>query len=106
MKKLKYMPIDSDYTELLEKEMAKDNSRVIFFSFSEEPQLEESNGKIKKIKDIKDEGSFLLFDNGDMVRLDRIVVINGIPGPAYDEYDAYALAPLTCKAGYDESMCK
>lgn len=106
MKKLKYMPIDSDYSELLEKEMAKDNSRVIFFSFSGEPQLEESNGKIKKIKDIKDEGSFLLFDNGDMVRLDRIVVINGIPGPAYDEYDAYALAPLTCKAGYDESMCK
>lgn len=69
MKKLKYMPIDSDYTELLEKEMAKDNSRVIFFSFSEEPQLEESNGKIKKIEDIKDEGSFLIFYNGDMVRL-------------------------------------
>lgn len=106
MKKLKYMPIDSDYTELLEKEMAKDNSRVIFFFFSEEPQLEESNGKIKKIEDIKDEGSFLIFYNGDMVRLDRIVVINGIPGPAYDEYDAYALAPLTCKAGYDEPMCE
>jgi len=106
MKKLKYMPIDSDYTELLEKEMSKDNSRVVFFSFSEEPQLEESNGQIIKIKDIKEEGSFLLFDNGDRVRLDRIVVINGIPGPAYDEYDAYALAPLTCKAGYDESMCE
>jgi uncharacterized protein (UPF0248 family) len=99
------MPIDSDYTELLESEMAKNNSRVIYFSFSKEPELEESNGKIIKIENIKDEGSFLLFDNGDKVRLDRIVVINGKPGPAYDEYDAYALAPLTCKAGYDESMC-
>ncbi len=103
--KYKYMPIDSDYTELLESEMAKNNSRVIYFSFSKEPELEESNGKIIKIENIKDEGSFLLFDNGDKVRLDRIVVINGKPGPAYDEYDAYALAPLTCKAGYDESMC-
>jgi len=99
------MPIDSDYTELLESEMAKNNSRVIYFSFSKEPELEESNGKIIKIENIKDEGSFLLFDNGDKVRLDRIVVINGKPGPAYDEYDAYSLAPLTCKAGYDESMC-
>src|SRR5690554_389902 len=105
MKKYKYMPIDHDYTELLKKEMTKDNSRVIFFSFLEYPQLEESNGKIIKIEDIKDEGSFLSFENGDKVRLDRIVVINGVPGPAYDEYDAYALAPLTCKAGYDESMC-
>jgi uncharacterized protein (UPF0248 family) len=105
MMKYKYMPIDSDYTELLESEMAKNNSRVIYFSFSKEPELEESNGKIIKIENIKDEGSFLLFDNGDKVRLDRIVVINGKPGPAYDEYDAYALAPLTCKAGYDESMC-
>ena len=104
--KLKYMPINSDYTDLLEEEMAKANSRVIYFSFSEEPQLDESNGKILKIEKIKDEGSFLLFNNGDKVRLDRIVVINGIPGPAYDEYDAYALATLTCKAGYDESMCE
>ena len=103
--KYKYMPIDSDYTELLESEMAKNNSRVIYFSFSKEPELEESNGKIIKIENIKDEGSFLLFDNGDKVRLDRIVVINGKPGPAYDEYDAYALAPLTCKDGYDESLC-
>lgn len=105
MMKLKYMPIDSDYTEMLEMAMAKNNSRVIYFSFSKEPELEESNGKIIKIEDIKGEGSFLIFDNGDKVRLDRIVVINGKPGPAYDEYDAYALAPLTCKAGYDESMC-
>ena len=48
------------------------------------------------------EGVFLLFDKRDRVRLDRIIVINGIPGPAYDEYDSYALAPLTCQAGYDD----
>ena len=101
----KYMPIDPDYTDIIEKEMANDNSRVIYFSFPEEPELEESNGKIVKIEDVKDEGSFIFFENGEKVRLDRIVVINGKPGPAYDEYDAFALAPLTCKAGYDDSMC-
>ena len=105
MMKLKYMPINPDYTELLEAEMTNSNSRVIYFSFSSEPELEESNGKILKIENVKDEGSFLVFESGDKVRIDRIVVINGKPGPAYDEYDAYALAPLTCKAGYDESMC-
>ena len=99
------MPIDQDYTDMLETEITKDNCKVVYFSFSKEPQLEESNGKILKIEDIKNEGSFLLFENGDKVRLDRIVVVNGKPGPAYDEYDAYALAPLTCKAGYDGSMC-
>lgn len=52
------MPIDSDYTELLESEMAKNNSRVIYFSFSKEPELEESNGKIIKIENIKDEVRF------------------------------------------------
>ena len=103
--KSKYMPTDPDYTDMLETEMTKDNSKVVYFSFSKEPQLEESNGKILKIEDIKNEGSFLFFENGDKVRLDRIVVVNGKPGPAYDEYDAYALAPLTCKAGYDGSMC-
>ena len=52
MMKLKYMPIHSDYTDLLEEEMAKDHSRVIYFSISEEPQLDESNGKILKIENI------------------------------------------------------
>jgi hypothetical protein len=47
----------------------------------------------------------MVFENGDEVRTDRIIVYNGKPGPAYDEYDAYALAPLTCKAGYDDDDC-
>ena len=49
MKKLKYMPIDSDYTELLEKKWQKIIQELCFF-FSEEPQLEESNGKIKRLR--------------------------------------------------------
>ncbi len=99
------MPVDSDYLDIINQEMAKDSSKVVYFAFSKEPELEESNGKILRIEDIRDKGSFLIFEDDEKVRLDRIVVINGKPGPAYDEYDAYALAPLTCKAGYDGSMC-
>ena len=100
--KPKYMPIDSGYFELFEQEMEKNDVRVIYFAFANEPELEESRGKIIEVDDKGQEGLFLLFENGDEVRLDRIIVINGIPGPAYDEYDSYALAPLTCQAGYDD----
>lgn len=100
--KTKYLPIDPSYLELFEQEMAKEESRVIYFAFTEEPELEECRGKIHQVTDIDKEGVFLFLQNGDKVRVDRIVVINGIPGPAYDEYDAYALAPLTCQGGYDD----
>lgn len=101
--KSKYMPVDPDFFELFEQEMKKGDIKVIYFAF-EEPELEESRGKITKIDKIKNEGEHLFMENGDKVRLDRIVVLNGKPGPAYDEYDSYALAPLTCKAGYSD--CK
>jgi hypothetical protein len=100
--KPKYMPVDPGYFEIFEREMEKDDARVIYFAFAGEPKLEESRGKITGVEDQGKEGHCLRFENNDQVRLDRIVVINGIPGPAYDEYDSYALAPLTCQAGYDD----
>lgn len=100
--KTAYMPIDPVYFELFEQEMVKKESRIIYFAYTDEPELEECRGKILKTVEVDREGIFLFLDNGDRVRADRVVVINGKPGPAYDEYDAYALAPLTCKAGYDD----
>ncbi len=100
--KPKYLPIDPAYFELFKQEMGKDEARVIYFAFCNEPELKESRGKIIGMDDQGKEGEFLLFEKRDRVRLDRIIVINGIPGPAYDEYDSYALAPLTCQAGYDD----
>lgn len=102
----RYLPIDPEYFEIIKEQMKNDETRVIYFTFSDEPELGESNGRIIKIENNREEGDFLIFENGEKVRLDRIVVISGIPGPAYDEYDSYALAPLTCKAGYDDSFCE
>lgn len=99
--KPKYMPVDPGYFELFEEEMKKEEARAIYFAFTDEPELEESHGKITGIQD-DGEGYHLFFENGDRVRLDRIIVINGKPGPAYDEYDSFALAPLTCEGGYGD----
>lgn len=96
------MPVDPDFFELLERENQKEEVKVVYFLFTSEPELGESRGKIRNIEQVKNEGEFLFMENGEKVRLDRVVVVNGKPGPAYDEYDSYALAPLTCQAGYSD----
>lgn len=95
-----YLPIDPDFFLLFETEMKKDSIKVV--CFGEGTKLEEINGKAEAI--IKKSGNeyFMKFQNGEEVRVDRIIVYNGKPGPAFDEYDAYALECLSCKAGYEE----
>lgn len=100
-----YLPIDLDYFELLEKEVQKESVRVFYFNQENYPNLDEIKGKASRIEKDDTNAYYMFFENNDKVRLDRIVVFNGIPGPAYDEYDAFALAPLTCKAGYDDEDC-
>lgn len=100
--KTAYKHIDPDYFELFEESIGSNNSRVIYFDLTDEPILKEAKGNIKYIERKEDLGYYIIFQNNDWVRADRIVVFNGKPGPAYDEYDAYGLAPLTCKAGYDD----
>ena len=95
-----YLPIDPDFFDYFEKEKKNDSTKVVYFG--EGTNLEEVNGKIKVI--VKKNGSeyFLLFKTGEEVRIDRIIVYNGKPGPAFDEYDAFALECLSCRAGYEE----
>lgn len=100
--KTSYLPIDPEYFDLFEREIQKEQLKVFYFGFENYPMLDESSGKVEKIDKNEKKEYYLYFENGDQVRVDRIVVFNGIPGPAFDEYDAYALAPLTCKAGYDD----
>ena len=95
-----YLPIDPDFFEMFEKEKEKDSVRVVYFE--EGTNLEEVNDKLESV--IKHVGNeyFMRFAAGEEVRVDRIITYNGKPGPAYDEYDAFALECLSCKAGYEE----
>ncbi len=96
----RYIPADPDYYEMIEKEKAEKDTAVIHY-FKDENQLGEEKAKINGIKKNHLNEDFVALDNGKGIRIDRIIVVNGKPGPAYDEYDAYALACLDCMGGMD-----
>lgn len=93
-----YAPVDPDYFEIVGKEIEKNKLSTIFY-FEKKNIVGEEKGKIKKIETIDNFGKYVLLQSGKLLRLDRIITINGIPGPAYDEYDRFALACLDCNVG-------
>ena len=95
-----YLPIDPDFFDMFEKEIKKESMRVVYFG--EGTHLEEVKGKAETIVNKNGNEYFIKYVSGEEVRVDRIIVYNGKPGPAFEEYDAYALECLSCKAGYEE----
>lgn len=95
-----YLPINPDFIERFEKEIEKDSTRVIYFGKG--ASLEEVNGKAEALITKYNFEYYIKYFSGKEVRADRIITYNGKPGPAFDEYDAFALACLSCKAGYEE----
>lgn len=87
--------VDPIYDEIFAREQTKDISRVIYFGKGSD--LEEVKGKItgNQKNDLNEE--YMVFDSGEKVRIDRIISINGIPGPAFQEYDNYGMACLECQ---------
>lgn|SRR5690554_2394640 len=98
--KPRYIPVDPDYHEMIKSEREKNKVAVIHY-FKDENSLKEERGRIKGITTNHRNEEFISLDTGKGIRIDRIIVINGKPGPAYDEYDAYALACLDCMGGMD-----
>lgn len=94
-----YHPINPDFFELFDKEKENDTTRVVYFG--EGSNLEEVTSKIDKVVNNEENEYFMKFQNGKEVRVDRIIVYNGKPGPAFDEYDTFANECLSCRAGYD-----
>ncbi|WP_053186277.1 hypothetical protein [Sunxiuqinia dokdonensis] len=94
-----FSPIPPDYYDMFLEEQKKEFSKVFYFVTGND--VEEAKGKITGL--VKSDGfkKYLTFDSGDKVRVDRIITVNGIPGPAYDEYDSYALACLNCNVQAD-----
>lgn len=97
--KTDYSPVYPVYYEVFSAEQEKEFSKVFYFGKGSE--VEEEGGKITGLVKQDAFEEFLFFDTGQKVRIDRIITINGIPGPAYDEYDSFALACLDCSAGMD-----
>lgn len=95
-----YNPVDPDFHDIVEKEKSRKPESVVHY-FGPDDQVEEVKGALKEIVTDKNHEEYLLLETGDKVRLDRIIVVNGKPGPAYDEYDSYALQCLDCTGGMD-----
>ncbi len=99
MNNLPYTPIDYDLMQMLDGEKNKASTRV--FYFGEGTNIEEYEGKLTGLVLKNSYEYYMHFVSGEEVRIDRIISYNLKPGPAYDEYDSYALQCLTCQAGYD-----
>ena len=97
--KTDFTPVQPEYYDIFKDEQKKEVSKVFYFGSGQE--LEEAAGKITGLENIENFEKYMIFDSGDKVRVDRIITINGIPGPAYDEYDAYALECLNCNVKTD-----
>lgn len=92
--KTNFNPVYPHFYEIFSEAQRKEISRVIYFGTGID--LEEVRGKITGItkNDLNEE--YLCFAAGEEVRIDRIISINGIPGPAFEEYDNYGMACLDC----------
>ncbi|MEP0366108.1 MAG: hypothetical protein ABJN36_17890 [Cyclobacteriaceae bacterium] len=92
----KYLPVDPDFEQnvYLNVEEAQ-NGKVHYFDYNGSIGLGE--GRIESLEKLP-EGYFIsMSETDDLIRLDKIITLFGNPGPAYDEYDRYANACLTCE---------
>ena len=93
-----YKPVDHDFYDLLEPHFGK---KVKVYFFNPNMQVEVSIGILFNIIS-QDKAVFLEIQCDKTVRIDRIVTINGKPGPAYDEYDCLAQNSFSLLKGYEE----
>lgn len=90
-----YTPVAWEYREVITEEIEKGTAGKIFY-FCAEEHICEQVGQIQEMQEIKHEGIFILLINGAKIRIDRIITLFGKPGAAYDTYDAYANACMSC----------
>ena len=96
-----YLPVAWEYREVIEEQIKKKAVGKVFF-FGENQSICEGNGTILQMIEIQKEGIFIILENEFRIRIDRIITLFGKPGAAYDEYDAFANACMSCTGGYEK----
>src|SRR5690606_11695204 len=95
-----YTPVAYDFRETIEAEIAKGTSGKIFF-FNGDQADDCMEDKVTVMEEIPGKGIFITLDTSGSIRIDRIITLFGKPVPAYEAYDAYANACLSCTGSYD-----
>ncbi|WMJ75184.1 hypothetical protein RCC89_18735 [Cytophagaceae bacterium ABcell3] len=80
-----YVPVPQDFRNTIEDIKTKEIFSEIFY-FDEHEVLHTSKGVIEGIASLQEEGDYLITNNKEKIRLDRIVKIEGVPGPALKSY--------------------
>jgi len=93
-----FTPVSYDHREMIEEEINKCTHSKVFF-FDTDLKLNCVEGQLTRLVEFKDRGWFINVYPASLIRIDRIITVNGRPGPAYDEYDSYANACMDCKGG-------
>lgn len=91
-----YTPVLWVYREIIDEQIQKQEAGRIFY-FCHHEGIREASGSILKIEEFKDKGVFILLSSEIKIRIDRIITLFRKPGAAYDEYDAYANACMSCR---------
>ncbi|HBG86004.1 MAG: hypothetical protein GXY94_08485 [Bacteroidales bacterium] len=91
-----YLPFDSDYFKQIE--ILKGLDCKINY-FDAEGKVMDAKGSISGTYSPDNFATFVVINNDIAIRTDRIITLNGKPGPAFDEYDLFALQCLTCMGG-------
>lgn len=96
-----YLPVPWDFREMLDEAMEKNKNGLIHY-FSDEPRIESvprierAQGRVVELLR-EPSGEYLLTDTGEKVRLDKIITLFGLPGPAFDDYESYGNACMNCR---------
>ncbi|RAV97926.1 hypothetical protein [Pseudochryseolinea flava] len=93
-----YTPVAYEYREVINEQIQQKTSGKIFY-WNDAEQVDDWSGIVVNLVDVAGEGMFIILNNEARIRIDRIITLFGKPGAAYDEYDAYSNACLSCQAG-------
>lgn len=96
-----YLPVPWAYREVIDDAILKALNGKVFY-FDEDQRIATEEGTIVKMEEIEGHGVFIHLDTGKNIRIDRIITLFGKPGAAYDEYDRFANACLSCTGGYTD----
>lgn len=95
-----YTPVHYEYREIIEEEIVKQRSGKVFY-FNQTGVVDSLEGMVVALTEVTGKGLFINLDTHATIRIDRIITLFGIPGAAYNEYDAHANACMECNYGED-----
>ena len=93
-----FITVHHDFYDLLEPNLGK---KVKVFYFNQKNEIEETIGIFEQIIS-KGELNYIEINYDELVRLDKIIAINGRPGPAFNDFDSFAKSFLASGASNDE----